>query len=455
MLASLLALLLALLPAGGVCADADAGVSDGVGVSVSADAGASESLGVSDGVSAATGDVGVRLGQPTLTPGVYVDTADVGALHVEIDALAFFKDNEYDGDVVKGYSLPGTRLQPRLTYTPISQVRLELGLHASLFHGANKYPAYVFHDIATWKGNQYQRGAHVLPFFRATAQLPRRRGRPGTTVIALGDIYGGTAHGLLLPLYNPELLLTDDPEAGAQVIVSRPHWTSDVWLNWQSYIYELDTHQEAFTVGWTQRIGLPKGLSLPLQLVIQHRGGEQDITDLGVQTIANGAVGLAYDWTPGAGSASASGESESRARGPVVTAVSAEVCALFALQQSGELWPFDSGSAAWASAAVTLRRDLTLRAGCFYARDFVSLYGAPFFGTLSTKVYGDDGSPLRFDHTLTAYLSVDYSRTFAGVYTIGAKANAYQVCNGTSRTPFSFGIYFRSRPRFLIKRWRK
>jgi hypothetical protein len=24
---------------------------------------------------------------------------------------------------------------------------LEVGLHASLFHGANKYPNYVYHDI--------------------------------------------------------------------------------------------------------------------------------------------------------------------------------------------------------------------------------------------------------------------------------------------------------------------
>ena len=143
------------------------------------------------------------------------DSTKVRALTVKVGALAFFKDNEFDGNVVKGYSLPGFRLQPRLAYRPIPQISMELGVHATIYEGANKYPSYVFHDIAKWKGSQYQRGAHALPFFRAAAHLHRPGGSRVT--IAVGDIYGGATHSLLLPLYNPELLLTDDPEAGAQV----------------------------------------------------------------------------------------------------------------------------------------------------------------------------------------------------------------------------------------------
>ena len=67
-----------------------------------------------------------------------VDTAMVNTLGVELDALAFFKDNEYDGSVQYGYSLPGVRLTPRLVYTPIKEVSLELGVYAIFYHGANK-----------------------------------------------------------------------------------------------------------------------------------------------------------------------------------------------------------------------------------------------------------------------------------------------------------------------------
>ena len=92
-------------------------------------------------------------------------------LRVEVDNLSFFRDNEYSSSLTKGYSLPGLWVQPKLTYVPLSAIKLELGLHALVFNGANKYPCYVYHDIATWKGNQYQKGAHVLPWVRAQAQF--------------------------------------------------------------------------------------------------------------------------------------------------------------------------------------------------------------------------------------------------------------------------------------------
>ena len=117
-----------------------------------------------------------------------VDSTQTKTLGIELEALAFFKDNEFDGNVQRGYSLPGVRLQPRLTYTPIDEIKLELGLHATIYSGANKYPCYVFHDIATWKGDQYQSGAHLLPFFRATARFK-------SITLAVGDIYGGATHG--------------------------------------------------------------------------------------------------------------------------------------------------------------------------------------------------------------------------------------------------------------------
>lgn len=408
-----------------------------------------------------------------------IDSTEVGTLGLTVDALAFFKDNEYDGDVVKGYSLPGFRFTPRLTYTPLREVRLEAGLHATVLEGANKYPSYVFHDIAHWKGNQYQHGAHALPFFRAVTQLggptaEHPEGRPSRTTIVLGDIYGGLNHGLSLPLYNPELTLTDDPEMGAQVLVERRRWYSDIWINWQSYIYEEDTHQEAFTVGWSQHIALgtqshtscadkaasigctgeSTGWGIPLQVVVQHRGGEQDAADLdlGVQTIANGAVGIDYTWRPQPTKADGSRR--------ILSSVRGEALALGCMQQSGKLWPFDNGAAFWASGEVTLKRDLRLKAGILHApRQFCTLYGSPFFGTLSMK--REAGV---FRSTTSGYWAVEYSRTFGGAYTIAAKADGYIVASGhlsprndatvetpydkTARltTPFSFGLYFRACP---------
>lgn len=380
-----------------------------------------------------------------------VDSAATGTLGVELDALAFFKDNEFDGSVQRGYSLPGFRVQPRLAYCPLDEVKLEIGFHATVYDGANKYPCYAFHDIATWKGDQYQAGAHVLPFLRAT-------GRFRHVTVAVGNIYGGATHALAEPLYNPELILSDDPEMGCQVLVDTKRWHSDLWLNWQSYIFEESTHQEAFTVGWTQEIELWSGrakgrvahnLSLPIQLMAQHRGGEQDKTSLGVQTLVNAALGLRYSY---AGASS---------RG--LTGASVELLGLGCYQQSGRLWPFNSGWGMWLGGSVDFFRDLRLQAALFTSRDFCTLYGSPYFGTVSTKFEGG-----HFSSMTTALLGVEYSRTFAGVYTIGAHIKCYlnrtgsltrpadenhsepYTVGGEFRTPFSFGVYFRLSPSFLL-----
>ena len=86
----------------------------------------------------------------------HIDTAKARQLSVELDNLSFFKDNEFQGPYVKGYSLPGLWVQPKLVYYPLKNIKVELGGHFLLYHGANKYPSMAYLDIADWKGNQYQ-----------------------------------------------------------------------------------------------------------------------------------------------------------------------------------------------------------------------------------------------------------------------------------------------------------
>ena len=398
---------------------------------------------------------------------VGADSIATGELGLEVEAFTFFKDNEFEGEQSKGYSLPGLWLQPRLTYRPISAIDLEAGFHAAIFDGANKYPCYVYHDIGTWKGNQYQRGAHVLPFFRATARLK-------ACTFVLGDLYGASRHGVVEPLFNPELDLTQDPEMGLQLMVNLPRYRLDAWVNWQSYIFEEDTHQEAFTVGFSQRIALnsstrPLGAKrrfferseseelstvnwyVPVDILVQHRGGEQDITDLGVQTLCNGAAGLGMRWNSG---------------GRVLQGISAELLGLFAWQQSGQLWPFDTGGGVSLSMKADMWKELRLFGGFTYVKDFVSLYGVPFYSTISQKHGG------RFNYMMAPHIGVEWSHTFARSYVLGAKVDVYpcsagkltrMVTDPQTAQPvpvtepaafsnnFSFGVYLRCVPRFILK----
>lgn len=372
----------------------------------------------------------------------YHSPDSTSSLRLMVESLLFFQDNEYDGGMTKGYTLPGAWLQPRLIYTPQANIQLELGLHALTYHGANKYPNYAFRDIALWKGSQYQEGAHILPVFRAVARL-------GNFTLVLGDLYARDNHGLILPLYNPELLITADPEKGFQLRYERPRYQLDTWVDWQSFIFDQVHHQEAFTIGLNQKIWLTNprntrfSLTTPIQILAQHRGGEQDATEMGVQTISNASLGLHARWHVGQ---------------KVLNAVEFEAHRLLAYQQAGDMWPFNVGHAWWAGAAVDMFSALRCRLGAFMAKDFVSLYGVPFFSTLSTKVVGG-----RFSSINTAYWGLEYSKVLGKYITLGAKLNGYltgvgqlAVPNGEVRSSevqhaFSVGLYLRANPNFLLR----
>lgn len=373
-----------------------------------------------------------------------IDPEKKGQLSVELDNISFFKDNEFAGSVVKGYTLPGLWVQPKAVFYPLRNIKLEAGFHALIYHGANKYPSYAYQDIAKWKGTQYQNGVHILPYFRAQMALSDH------VDIILGDIYGGSNHNLIDPLYNPELNLTADPEVGLQLLYTSRYFDLDSWVNWQSFIFNEDTHQEAFTFGISGRVKFNRPESrfhfyMPVQGLAQHRGGEIDtIMTNSVQTLMNGAVGVGGVWNTGH---------------PVFKNVNVEFDALAYYQQAGKLWPFENGTGWYARASADIY-DFRVKTSYSKCDDFISMFGSPFFGAVSMKREG-----ATFDSPSMVYLGVEYSRTFAKHYSIGIDLDVYQSLSTTlihpteglssvgSSTSFSAGVYLRINPSFLIKKF--
>ena len=362
------------------------------------------------------------------------------ALRLFIDADAFIVDNEFDGPMAKGYTLPGTWIAPRLAYDPHAAVHLEAGLYAIFFNGADRYPSYAFHDIASWKGAQYRKGIHALPWFRADARIGQATFTLGTLHREPKDASQLAPHALAQPLYNPESLHSADPEMGAQVRLALPRYDLDLWIDWQSFIYKQDTHQEAFTAGLVQEVGLFSSarrnvsLTLPIQILAQHRGGEIDATDCGAQTLANAALGLRAQWLP-----------DRR----VLTGLGAEAMVLHSMQLKGTLWPQNSGDALWAQASALLWNRLEARAGYLFGYHYVSLFGTPHLSTLSTV----DGR--QFSHVNTATYRVAYRQPFSHDMSLTASVDGYLA--HPSGEPFShslsLGLSFRAGLDFLLKRF--
>ena len=385
-----------------------------------------------------------QVSDPLYTTDYRLMSEGVKELKIEVENLNFFKNNEYAGDVMEGYTLPGLWVIPKLTYQPLNNLKVELGAYGTWYSGAYKYPNYAYQDIASWKGTQYQQGAHILPYFRARLAL-------GDFNLVFGNLYGGGNHRLIRPLYDPELNLTADPESGFQLLYDRPRFHLDAWINWQSYIFDIDTHQEAFAVGLSTQYSLNEPTAplhgyLKVQGTIQHRGGEIDESDLGVQTWANGALGGGLLWN---------------LKQRRLHTLNLEVNLLGYLQQSGDLWPYDRGAALYTSATATFGRGFRAEAGYFLGKHFISIFGIPYFGAVST-----DHEGACFDKLpQTLFLALDWEHTVAKNCVLGAKAQSYTAMPGDMRLNdgtvqpvkrsfnFDFGVYLRTDFSFLLKKF--
>ena len=118
--------------------------------------------------------------------------------------------------------------------------------------------------------------------------------------------------------------------------------------------------------------------------------------------------------------------------------------------------------AAYAQAGLRMGTNWQLRGGYFYGKDFISLLGLPYFGTVST-----DHEEGIFECMRTGFLTADYSRPFGRAFALGAQASLYYSAPGTltdgdgtrshvePAVSYVFGVYFRANLEFLIKRFGK
>lgn len=392
------------------------------------------------------GSVTAQINESVFQSAAAIDSSSVGELRFELDNVNFFKDDEFAGGFQKGYTLPGFWIQPKLVYFPLKNIKVELGAHLLHYWGAKKYPCYAYHDIAKWSGSQYHKGFHALPWFRAQVDFSRRFS------LVLGDIYGVANHQLIEPLYNPEMNLMADPEAGVQLLYNSSRFFLDVWVNWQSFIFREDTHQEAFIIGLSSKINLNDpsakvNVYLPVQLMAQHRGGEIDtIYTNSVQTLMNGALGLGAVWNTGHS---------------LVNKVGIEADAAFSYQQAGHLWPFDTGWGTYLRMYADCRR-LRVKAAYWQCKKFVSLTGSPFYNAISMQ---DEGTVFHSPKMVCAGL--EYTYPFAKAFAVGADLDVYCHLKGdkslatgelvpkSSATSFSAGVYLRINPSILIKNFQK
>lgn len=304
----------------------------------------------------------------------------------------FFVNNEYKGERVSGYTLPGFRFTPTLSYSLNKHILIEGGVSLLHYWGANKYPNILYSNFPTWQGGQFQEGVHAMPYFRAVWQINKN------TRFSFGNIDYRNCHNLSEPLYNIENTFSGDPEMGLQLKYKNNWFYGDLWLNWQTFIFNNDEHNESFCLGLSTETKLfeYKGVSLkiPASAIVEHLGGENLQIKSHIQSLTNLACGLKLDINISNFNFNLGGDG------------------LIYKELVGNIFPFDNGFAYFAYLGASYK-DFSFKFSYFDSEDFITLLGSQHFCNLSSNTPG-----LVFDRANQYYARLDYK------YNISKSCNA-------------------------------
>jgi hypothetical protein len=192
-------------------------------------------------------------------------------LFLDIQGSTWFYNNEYFNPFYKGYTLIGANFQPILVFQTNPKLKFSAGTILHRFYGDNQKTS-------------------ANPLFSIEY-------RPNSRFsVLMGSYNGGENHGLHEVLFSFENHLTDIIENGILINYANSRITSESWLNWESFILPGDTLQEEFTAGSSNHIKLLEfsswKISLPVNLLAHHAGGQINLSDKPVETLINISEGL-------------------------------------------------------------------------------------------------------------------------------------------------------------------
>ena len=206
-----------------------------------------------------------------------LNEADSNKLFLGIENGNYFKNNYYYNNFEVGYKEIGWFLQPTLEYHPSGNTRLSAGVHMLKYSGLETLTRFT-------------------PVLSFQYQMV-----PGSNLI-IGTIYGTTNHRLIEPIFQFDRYNQNHVENGFQFLFDKKHIWSDLWMNWETFIFDRSPIQEQFTVGTSTLVKLndPESrlqIQIPIQTLIMHKGGMHTIVEAHVQTYLNYVYGINVEYT--------------------------------------------------------------------------------------------------------------------------------------------------------------
>jgi len=197
---------------------------------------------------------------------------DSSSLGISFRNTNFFRNNEYFNPLYKGYTLLGFNAEPRLVWQADAKTNISAGALLIKYDGREGF-------------------SKVLPVFSLTYNpVPRFS-------VTMGTLQGAGEHRLPESLYGVERNLNQVVEDGIQLRYVSQRIFSDIWLQWDHFLWWGDNDQERLTFGIsTDFLLTPENqrwwVRVPLRLLATHRGGQIDNSDAYIQTLFHLAPAL-------------------------------------------------------------------------------------------------------------------------------------------------------------------
>lgn len=192
-------------------------------------------------------------------------------LYFHADATTFFRDAEYFMPFTKGYTISGFRVTPSLDYHIGSKVKMRAGFMAT--------------GVAGTDGFRELKPVFTMSYF------------PNSWFsIHMGTIKGSKLYNSE-PMIDYERHFIDYQEDGLELFINTAKYDAHTWVNWENFLEPWTPDQERFTLGSFHIFDhLDKGnrLSLRLNFLGSHRGGQFTALDTCIETLFNEQIGVHY-----------------------------------------------------------------------------------------------------------------------------------------------------------------
>ena len=227
---------------------------------------------------------------------IQAQTTDTNNLLLRVDGYMFFVDDEYFGNRIEGYTLPGFRLTPKVIWNNNQHLSLEGGVSWLHYWGAHSYPNTISYSVLP-DHSDTSSSMHLVPWLQARLILS------DGVVLTFGSIDPSETHLLPLPLKNPERELAADPECGLMLDALNNWGQANLWIDWREFIWNNSPRQERFTMGASGKIhfAMPATdfiISIPAHFIAQHVGGQVLAQTTPIQNHFNAAAGMGIAYLP-------------------------------------------------------------------------------------------------------------------------------------------------------------